>query len=522
MPESPFSIPRRHFLSRLAVGGLAVQVQIPQRCSAQTETINAVQFRALKGLRDRHSVIRDQLVADLDKLASECEAKQLVGPAEQIRSLAGQAGPEKRLGGDLPRHVQEEIQATLPPDQRYWRMQLRHLRTEYARELYLLSRNALRANLPSYAFELIREVAHFDTDHEQAREILGYVRLRDEWMTPFEKRQLTSTQRFKWHDQFGWLPDSYIERYERGDRRFKTRWMSAEEEAVLRQDFRNAWQVRTENFLVKTNHSLERGVEIAKELESYRRFFRETFAAYFNTPAELQKVFSGRGRPLRPTKPHEVHYFRSQSEYNQTLKQVIPQIEVTNGLYYTRDRTSYFFATPDGIANYDTLYHEATHQFLYENSPINRDIAEEANFWIVEGLACYMESYRATPDTIGLGDPNHIRIEAARYRLLEDRYYIPLKPFTSMGLKEFQADLANIQKNYSQASGLAHFFMNYGDGQYRDALMMHLRQLYLPPRRGRPVQGLDELTGESFDELDRQYITYMKELEDALQVQSAS
>ena len=508
---------RRDFLSTLVAGGISSGHFASQASFAQSGSL-----RSLNTLRNRHLQLRQQFQSDLEKLAKECDAKQLIDASEEIRELSAQASRDGQFGGELPRARAAQIPASLPPDERYWRTQLRHLRTQYARELYMLSRNVLRAGSASYAFNLIREVAWFDSDHEQARTILGYVRLRDEWMTPFEKKQLTSTQRYKWNEKFGWLPDSYVARYERGERRFKTRWVSAEEEAVLRQDFRNAWQVRTENFLVKTNHSLERGVDVASRLENYRRFFRETFAAYFNTPSELQKVFAGSGRPLRPSKPHNVDYFRTRIEYNQRLKKVIPQIEITNGLYYTPDRTAYFFADPENEGSFDTLYHEATHQFLYENSTISRDIAVNANFWIIEGLACYMESYRPDGEEFVLGDPNHIRIEAARYRLLEDRYYIPLKTFTAMGLKQFQADLANIQKNYSQASGLAHFFMHYGDGQYRDALMLHLRQLYLPPRRGLRVQTLADLTGQSFDDLDRQYITYMKEMEETARLRAAS
>ena len=517
MPAVNRQATRRDFLSTLVVGSTSFGLSIDQSSHAQSGSP-----RSLNTLRKRHLQLREQFQNDLKKLAGECDEKQLADASEEIRELSQQVSRDGQFAGDLPRARIAQIPATLPPDERHWRTQLRHLRTQYARELYIISRNVLRAGSPSYAFNLIREVAWCDSDHEQARAILGYVRLRDEWMTPFEKKQLTSTQRFKWHEKFGWLPDSYIARYERGERRFKTRWVSAEEEAVLRQDFRNAWQIRTENFLVKTNYSLERGVDVASRLENYRRFFRETFAAYFNTPTELQKVFSGSGRPLRPSKPHNVDYFRTRVEYNQRLKQVIPQIEITNGLYYTPDRTAYFFANPENDGSYDTLYHEATHQFLYENTTINRDIAENANFWIIEGLACYMESYRPDGKEFVLGDPNHIRIEAARYRLLEDRYYIPLKTFTAMGLKQFQSDLANIQKNYSQASGLAHFFMHYENSQYRDALMVHLRQLYLPPRRGRQVQTLADLTGQSFDDLDRQYITYMKEMEETVRLRSTS
>lgn len=487
---------------------------------SETSHAQRSRIRSIQPLREKYQAQRTKLTEQLEELAAYCEQKQQLEGVEEIRQLLANANREHAFGGNLPRKMRADLPATLPPDELKWRKQLRGARIQYARDLYLLSRNVLRSGFYSFAFDLIREVAYFDSDHKQAREILGYVRLDDEWMTPFEKQQRTSSQRYVWHERFGWLPEAHRERYENGERRYKSRWMSAEEESVLRRDFRNAWTVRTEHFLVKTNHSLERGVEIASRLEDYRRYFMQTFAGFFNTPEQLRQMFTGTGGARRISKPHSVHYYRSRDEYNQHLRSAIPQIEITNGLYYTPERTAFFFDDPENANSFDTFYHEATHQFMYEQLGINRDIALNGHFWIVEGIACYMESFRPTAEGFELGDPQHIRFQAARYRLLNDRYYIPMRSFAGMGLKEFQADLQNISKNYSQASGLAHFFMHYGDGEYRDALMTHLREIYLP-RRGARTSSLVELTGVSYDELDRQYIAYSKQLQDKLEAANA-
>src|SRR5690606_26506722 len=126
----------------------------------------------------------------------------------------------------------------------------------------------------------------------------------------------------------------------------------------------------------------------------------------------------------------------------------------------------------------------------------------------------YMESFRSENGKILIGDPNHPRIQAARYRYLTENHYVPLGRFASMGLMEFQSLPFNeMQRNYSQAAGLAHFFMHEGGGRYRGALIEHLAQLYhgVGPRR-RPVQNLAELTGVAYATLDQQYGEYMKSL----------
>jgi Protein of unknown function (DUF1570) len=204
----------------------------------------------------------------------------------------------------------------------------------------------------------------------------------------------------------------------------------------------------------------------------------------------------------------------------QRLKARVPQIDITNGLYYTADRVAYFYYDPNQ-PNPDTLFHEATHQLFYENVLAHRMIAMDANFWIVEGIACYMESYHADNGQSVVGDPKHVRIEAARHRCLVDRYYIPLKQFAAMGMQEFQSR-PEISKNYSQAAGLAHFFMHFEGGRYRDALVEHLSQIYrAAPGQRWAVKSLPELTGSSFAELDRQYESYMRSLPTGLREAAA-
>ena len=85
----------------------------------------------------------------------------------------------------------------------------------------------------------------------------------------------------------------------------------------------------------------------------------------------------------------------------------VPQIRITNGLYFTGDRVAYFYYDPQ-MPNQDTLFHEATHQLFYENDRRDRAIAMDANFWIIEGIACYMESYHSENGQSLVGDPHPI------------------------------------------------------------------------------------------------------------------
>ena len=72
-------------------------------------------------------------------------------------------------------------------------------------------------------------------------------------------------------------------------------------------------------------------------------------------------------------------------------------------------------------------------------------------------------------------------------------------------MQEFQGS-PDLAKNYTQAAGLARFFMHYDKGRYREALVKHLAQLYSKDERVRDrADSLEELTGVDFSDLDRQY-----------------
>jgi len=165
------------------------------------------------------------------------------------------------------------------------------------------------------------------------------------------------------------------------------------------------------------------------------------------------------------------------------------------------------------------MFHEVTHQLLGESARSIADVGQNENFWLIEGIACYMESFKREGDRMSVGDPLHSRIHWARVRVVEEEYFVPMQRFTALGMREFQfgADFTTLQRYYSQASGMVHFFLHAQDGAYREQFIAHLAQVYSPDSRKRAhIAGLDEVTGVPFSELDRQYVEYIKSLPSAL------
>ena len=71
----------------------------------------------------------------------------------------------------------------------------------------------------------------------------------------------------------------------------------------------------------------------------------------------------------------------------------MPNIDISIGVYMDDMRTAYFYA--DKESDDRTLYHEATHQLFHESRPVSPKAGQLANFWIIEGIAMYMESLQS-------------------------------------------------------------------------------------------------------------------------------
>ncbi len=463
-------------------------------------------------LMQQQQTLQVQFAADLEAVAVTCEVPAL---AAEIRQLAVPLEQQPGNVDSLPTHIQAEIPATLPPAEKAARVRVRKLRSDYAQDLYLLSRKALTDQHPSFAYRLIREVLFLDPDHARARGLIGYRREGDEWTTPFVARK--KKEGMVWHEEFGWLPAKNVPRYVAGERLYQGRWITREKEETLRSNFKNGWAIETEHFKVQTNHSLEQGVHLAASVEVFHRYFMREFAAFFQTRAQLDKLFKD-GTGAKSGDLYEIDHFRLRTEFVQRLIQRCPNAGKINGIYMPSDRKAYFFHNPDlaDEASLETLYHEVTHQLLSESSNQTIPVGNARDFWVVEGIACYFESFRVAEDgAITVGDINHPRIQAARDQVVVTKDYEPLARFTAYGLLPFQqGDLPVLQRRYAQATGLTHFFMNAQDGIYRDGFIEYLTQIYSPDQRVRDhAKTLEQILGVSYATLDTQYAAYMRGLE---------
>ncbi|HQF14728.1 MAG TPA: hypothetical protein PLS55_12620, partial [Thermogutta sp.] len=106
------------------------------------------------------------------------------------------------------------------------------------------------------------------------------------------------------------------------------------------------------------------------------------------------------------------------------------------------------------------------------------------------------------------GGRRRARLLAARVRFLQDNFYVPLREFVTLGIKEWQSD-PRIGALYSQAAGLMQFLMHYDGGRYRDAAVTYLAAVYSGVDT---AETLSQVTKRTYAQLDQEYAAYLKSL----------
>jgi hypothetical protein len=137
----------------------------------------------------------------------------------------------------------------------------RDARHKYADSLFELAKRAADAGQLSLAFGWATEAVCENPDHDGARRVLGYHQREGRWLTPWAIRMAAAGQ--TWHPKYGWIAPDDLPRYEAGERLDGSHWIDADTDAARHANIEDGWQVRTDHFLVTSNHSLQAAVSLA-------------------------------------------------------------------------------------------------------------------------------------------------------------------------------------------------------------------------------------------------------------------
>ena len=148
------------------------------------------------------------------------------------------------------------------------------------------------------------------------------------------------------------------------------------------------------------------------------------------------------------SKLHQVYYFGSKDEFVEYLSPTEgPDIAGSLGFYHPPKSghgrvPAYFFRDPAGqIPVTATLYHEVSHQLLFETAGPNAYTKNVGNYWVFEGLGTYFETVSPQPDgSLEVGGLVGIRIEEALKSLVDQGRSIPLAEFVELDENAFMQE----------------------------------------------------------------------------------
>jgi len=353
------------------------------------------------------------------------------------------------------------------------------------------------------AIALLHRTLRDDPDHARARAIGSWVKRGEDWVSTSVAKRLDRGEEFD--AAFGWLPRGRLERYRAGERYESGKWVTAADDDAQPRTLKKPWRHESDHWRIRSSAPPAAAAALAAELETSLLIWQQVFGSYAWDPAELERRFKGRGRmPVRD--PYAAVLVPSREEYVAEVTKFEPAAIRSDAIYWMPTKTAWFAVMPGdggGIATAEarTIRHEGAHQLFAEARTTSPLAGERCGFWAIEAAACYMESAVPTPFGWTLGGPDAGRVPAARERLLDNGFQIPLEELAALGRRELQAD-ERLPQIYSQISGLADFFINGQGGRYREAFIEYLERVYTGSVS---PDSLSQLCRRTYPQLDDEY-----------------
>ena len=358
------------------------------------------------------------------------------------------------------------------------------------------------------ADECLRGVIERQPDHAEARRLLGFVPHEGGWATPFAAGMLAKG--FVLDATYGWVKADWVPHLAHGelpDRGLKG-WLPAAAADALRRDWGTRWEITTEHFKIATNVPLNQAISFGRKLEDLHQLFFALMADVID-PDRLPLGQRFRKPSTSPKKVHQVYYFATRDEYARFVEPILGRegAKVSLGTYFPRKESkqyggvSYFFNDEGGQLDVtSTLYHEASHQLLFETAGPDDYAHNAGQYWVFEGLGTYFETLEHQPDgSLRIGGLVGPRIAQAKRRLIERAEFIPIEKFVAYSRPSFLGDVGggDIHLHYAESMALAVFLMQADGERHREAFLDYVRDAYKGRFRGGAGRSLEDQLGRA-------------------------
>ncbi len=237
-------------------------------------------------------------------------------------------------------------------------------------------------------------------------------------------------------------------------------------------------QSETPHFVIYSTADRAMTVAVAERLERFYWVWSQVFFPLWEGRSDIRRGIQGSGGIGSGNDKLQVVLFKDFESYVQNLQRHVPGVERSTGFYSDQQRCTFLFAGQG--ADPATWYHELTHQLLREATRSKLRVAdrpgEAADFWLIEGIASYMESVRFAPTYALIGGWESPRLQYARYRWLSAGDRMTLAELVPDGRQQAQ-QREDIARWYAHAAAYTHLLMDNG----RASVFAKLLELYDVP-----------------------------------------
>jgi hypothetical protein len=248
-------------------------------------------------------------------------------------------------------------------------------------------------------------------------------------------------------------------------------------------EWKDPWAFGSTHYNVRTNLDLRHSIDMVLELECFYRIFFDVFGPEL----KLYDVVD----PMNA----EVH----------ADKQSFPAQVSYRDAYFDAPTNTLFVNAANGLDR-RVLFHEATHEILFNTAVRTKGSRGEIPGWLHEGLAEYMAWCMQGSDghpafVAGAIAPGHFRIQA------DARTPFDLARVLNFSSGDFMASSLSDLK-YAEAYTLVHFLMHGDGGRHRQGFLDFVRGAY--KGQASSTHFRDALGGHE-RELEAAWVTYVKQ-----------
>lgn len=258
---------------------------------------------------------------------------------------------------------------------------------------------------------------------------------------------------------------------------------------TLRVSWKSPIRIETDHFAILADVDSGVAEEIAIDLERFHAVWTQVFFPLWKDRGRWDQA----GPPQRRDSPRNfasakmrVVIFRDQDQYASALASEGPAIGRSTGYYSATARITFLrhqplkqLPTAEAEESRATLYHELTHQLLAEatDSKLRTMPGERSEFWLAEGIACYMESTALRDGFATVGGWESSRLQFARHRVLANGDAMPLTAIKGWGRRQFQQQ-NDLARNYALAAAHSHRLIDHQNGDGLNEVLAQLARLY--------------------------------------------